>query len=85
MPSLTPDDARKALWTALRELPSDPSLHPSQIPTFDEMHGSGGHIEGSLPEVFYEHLAWAMGQAELDRLSRVLKEGNWAVDPEWNA
>lgn len=55
--TITTEQARLALWGALRDLKDDPELVPSDIPEFDEQHGPGGEIDGPLPEVFYQKLA----------------------------
>jgi hypothetical protein len=55
--TVTAEQARKAFWTALRDLQNDSTLAPTQIPVFDEQDGPGGSIEGQLPEAFYQNLA----------------------------
>lgn len=59
-------DARKAFWTALRDLQSSPGLSPAQIPEFDEQDGPGGRIDGQLPEGFYALLAGRINQLSYD-------------------
>ncbi len=56
--TITPEQVRAAFWSAFRELDNDPSLHPMDIPCFDEAHGEGGMIDGRLPPVYYEHLSF---------------------------
>lgn len=60
---ITADDARRAFWTALRDLQNDPELSPAQMPVFDEQDGPGGSVDGLLPEQFYEHLAEQLNES----------------------